>query len=540
MLICLAFVTAAAIVFIACFTSAEKVGPKSIKWTGIEPWELAGLYVLRWSDTTNDLMGPQQCIQSITIEKVKRLSFASWGVPHDRIRQEGVRCSSDGMMIAISRNAIERSGASEFILREQPLKPLAEVLDKLHIHFFVGVEQTDRVCGDSVTPAFSLAVFLRMPKGNYIPSVSSNASIPDVIGTPLFRQGVKYMVVYHGGEKLCIYVGISGSTPEAAELSPSMEASEQFESETDAPSVEPELSSILTPGIASLLATPILPSEIPITTVSPQPSALASASASAYTSDFLDDASMTAMSIASLIEWDDSLKSQTTEPNSVTVEPSQDATQEGENGSDPACFPVDAHVTLANGRTVRMDALSPGMTVVTGQGTSSHVHGFSHRNTGDALHKFVQLITIDGSKLTATGGHYVYKSKRGDSKERFTLVSMNEIRIGDYLLRHNGKRSMVDDIQTVWKRGLINPHTLNGDIVVDGFIASCYTRHVGFFTSQALLAPLRAAFRITGTCASVFNNGIPSWMSRWIFKVRANASTYMSVNAYRHRMRTNA
>lgn len=518
MLKCLAFVTAATTVLIACFANAEKVGQNSSKWTGIEPWELAGMYVLRWSDTTKDLVGPQQCIHSITIETVERLSFASWGIPHNRIRQEGVRCSSDGMMIAISRNAIERSGASEFILREQPLAPLAEVLDKLHIHFILGVEQTDRVCGESVTPAFSLAVFLRVPKGNSIPSTSSNTSIPDVIGVPLFRQGIKYMIVYHGGEKLCIYVGISGFTPEAAEESPSKEVSGQFELETAAPSVEPESSSMLTPGMASLLATPLLPFETPVTTVSPQPSALASASASAYTSDFWDDASMTAMPTASLTEWDDRMESPTAEPNRVTVEPSQDATQEGENDSDPACFPVDAHVTLTDGRTVRMDALSPGMTVVTGLGTFSHVHGFSHRNIGDTLHKFVQVITIDGSNLTTTGGHYVYKSERGDLKERLTLVTMNEIRIGDYLLKHNGNRSMVDDIQTVWKRGLINPHTLNGDIVVDGFIASCYTRHVGFVTSQSLLAPLRAAFRITGTCVSVFNNGVPSWMSRWITK----------------------
>lgn len=522
MLRCFALVTVVTVFVVICFAKAEELKTNSSEWTGIEPLEMVGMYMLTLSDTKKDLIGMRQCIQSITIETVERLSFASWGIPHDRIRQDGVRCSSDGMMIALSRYAIERSGASGFILTEQPLVPLVGILDQSHIPFILGVEQTERVCGESVTHAFSLAVFLRMPEDKTLPLISSNLSITEDATIGPFRPGVKYMIVYNGGEKVCTYIGISDLTPEAADASPSEEESEQRELESAAPSTEPEFSLLQTPGMASPLAMPIPPPETPTITVSLQPSASAPASVSA--SETWDDTDMTTISAAPT-DWEDSLSEiETEEPSAVTVEPSQDATQEGVSDSSPACFPADAHVVLADGRIVRMDSLSPGTAVASGREAFSHVHGFSHRFVGSTLHKFVQVVTFGGTNLTATGGHYVYKFERVDSQERPALVTMDEIRIGDRLLKHDGNKSTVVGIQTVWKRGLINPHTLNGDIIVNGFVASCYTRHVGSYTSQALLVPLRAIFRISGACVSVFEKGVPSLIARWLLKGQANAS----------------
>ncbi len=48
-------------------------------------------------------------------------------------------------------------------------------------------------------------------------------------------------------------------------------------------------------------------------------------------------------------------------------------------------------------------------------------------------------------------------------------------------------------VDTVWERGLYNPQTAAGDIVVDGFVASTYTTFASPRAAHALLAPLRLA-----------------------------------------------
>lgn len=53
---------------------------------------------------------------------------------------------------------------------------------------------------------------------------------------------------------------------------------------------------------------------------------------------------------------------------------------------------------------------------------------------------------------------------------------------------------MVVKKEQVFDRGLYNPHTASGDIVVDGFLSSCYTTaidNVGH-VAHGLLTPIRA------------------------------------------------
>lgn len=48
------------------------------------------------------------------------------------------------------------------------------------------------------------------------------------------------------------------------------------------------------------------------------------------------------------------------------------------------------------------------------------------------------------------------------------------------------------------RRGLYNPHTISGTIVVDGIVASCYTTFMNPLLAHSLLAPLRLIFRTFG------------------------------------------
>lgn len=55
----------------------------------------------------------------------------------------------------------------------------------------------------------------------------------------------------------------------------------------------------------------------------------------------------------------------------------------------------------------------------------------------------------------------------------------------------NGNKAQVVSIEHVWKRGLHNPQTESGTIVVNGVVASTFTQTVQPGTASALLAPLK-------------------------------------------------
>lgn len=56
---------------------------------------------------------------------------------------------------------------------------------------------------------------------------------------------------------------------------------------------------------------------------------------------------------------------------------------------------------------------------------------------------------------------------------------------------------VVEKVQRVAGKGLYNPQTVLGDIVVDGFLATTYTSAAKAEVAHALLAPVRAAY-VTG------------------------------------------
>lgn len=73
-----------------------------------------------------------------------------------------------------------------------------------------------------------------------------------------------------------------------------------------------------------------------------------------------------------------------------------------------------------------------------------------------------------------------------------------------------GKSEEIVAIDRVEAEGLYNPHTLQGDIVVDGFRVSSYTDACPPGAAQAALAPFRALRAATGISVEGFDCGIPS------------------------------
>lgn len=128
---------------------------------------------------------------------------------------------------------------------------------------------------------------------------------------------------------------------------------------------------------------------------------------------------------------------------------------------------------------------------------------FTHR-VRDTLHEFVRLTTASGSALTVSPGHYVYVGA--------VLKAARHVRIGDPLPLGDGGFSAVESVETVVARGLYNPQTGAGDIVVDGIKASVYTEAVQPAIAHAALLPLRALFSVFGVSTQCADHGFPRFV----------------------------
>jgi len=155
------------------------------------------------------------------------------------------------------------------------------------------------------------------------------------------------------------------------------------------------------------------------------------------------------------------------------------------------CFPSDATVELKDGSLVRMDSLKVGQNVRVAAKEHSEVFMFSHMYA-DALATFVELKTEQGA-IRLTADHYIYVNG--------LTVRAGSVKVGDLLETAEGKTAVVTGISSVRATGLYNPHTMQGDIVVNGFRTTTYTEAINPTLAHALLAPVRAMYNMNVTTA---------------------------------------
>ncbi|KAI0561486.1 hypothetical protein FGB62_81g07 [Gracilaria domingensis] len=157
---------------------------------------------------------------------------------------------------------------------------------------------------------------------------------------------------------------------------------------------------------------------------------------------------------------------------------------------DEVCFPASATVTTMEGESVRMADLQPGEHVHHDEhGASSRVFFFTHRTSKPELW-FYRISTASGHAVTMTGKHYLYANGR--------LTAAHAVKIG-HLLRTKAGESAVTSVQRVKDTGLFAPHSMHGDLLVDGIVVSSYSRTVEPRLAHALLMPLRWLARATGS-----------------------------------------
>jgi hypothetical protein len=159
----------------------------------------------------------------------------------------------------------------------------------------------------------------------------------------------------------------------------------------------------------------------------------------------------------------------------------------GMDGPDLYCFPGDATVQLKDKSFKMMSDLEIGDQVLVAPDTYSEVYMFSHRHH-DVLATFVKLSTESGHVLHLTSNHYLYVNQR--------LTAARAVQVGDVVLTAAGAETRVANISTVSKRGLYNPHTLQGDVVVNGIQTSTYTASVAPTLAHLVLWPVRLLYSL--------------------------------------------
>jgi hypothetical protein len=164
------------------------------------------------------------------------------------------------------------------------------------------------------------------------------------------------------------------------------------------------------------------------------------------------------------------------------------------------CFPGDATVELQSGAAIAMADLKVGDVVRVGAGAAdfSKVYMFTHRDA-DVKAKFVKIATASGSEVRMTSGHYLYVNGQ--------LQTARTVKVGDVVSAGN-----VTAVSSEWAEGFYNPHTMAGDIVVNGVKTSTYTDAVAPSLAHALLWPARmlygAGVQVAG---DDWNQGGQSW-----------------------------
>ena len=177
-----------------------------------------------------------------------------------------------------------------------------------------------------------------------------------------------------------------------------------------------------------------------------------------------------------------------------------------------SCLPADAAVVTEQAGRRRMDELRVGDRVLAARPDGStfydDVYMFGHKDAA-ATGSFVKLETAGGAALRLTPDHHVFVTRAGARLE----IPASAAQVGDLVqVVGAGGAAALDAIVAktlAADRGLFNPYTLSGSIVVDGVAASCHSSSFmdGVFAAlniplpagyQAMYAPVRALYRLLG------------------------------------------
>lgn len=181
-----------------------------------------------------------------------------------------------------------------------------------------------------------------------------------------------------------------------------------------------------------------------------------------------------------------------------------DGSSGSEDKNSSSCFPGSATVEIECGSIVLMSSLRIGDSVRVSENSFSPVYMFSHR-LPHTMSEYIRIQT--GTKtLSLTAGHYLPMNRQSHP------TAAKHVAIGDEILTTNSWETVVAISRYTAADGLYNPHTLDGDIVVNGIITSTYTEAVAPSVAETLLLPIRFAYVLgvmrESTAGKLFADGV--------------------------------
>lgn len=339
----------------------------------------------------------------------------------------------------------------------------ARIFSAIHAtgeQFLIGYESTNRFCKGTTYFENGTTAYLARPFQPF--------TIPNV--TTKFIPGSKYLLmVPFASRATCVYSAALNTTvqvpvttspqtpePEGEETLEPIDVASAQPAEGETESVEPDDEEDLLSGDGQ--------TGTPSAEVGANPTPDGSAT-------IIDDGSGQA---------DGETTEEEGEPDGSAVETSPASTESEDD--DDVCFPESASVTLLDGSSARMWQLEVGDEVLVGPNTYSRIFAFSHRDA-HVKKLFYTLYTSSGHAISATQGHFIYANN--------AAIPIERVQVGQSLRTITGS-GVVVKVDRQWMKGLYNPQTVQGDIIVNGVVASTYTKSVVPAVAHAALAPLRA------------------------------------------------
>jgi len=163
------------------------------------------------------------------------------------------------------------------------------------------------------------------------------------------------------------------------------------------------------------------------------------------------------------------------------------------------CFPGSATVQLQDGSSKLISDLCIGDRIRTKDGHSTY-YLTSHQDPL-ALTEMVSIVTESGHSVTATPDHYIPLHQGGNKP-------MGKVISGDLILVQTDDRVEVSAVKTISvsvEKGLYNPISLSGDMIVQGVVMSCWSDWFleGFLSGaiipsvyQAITFPIRLLYHV--------------------------------------------
>jgi len=134
-----------------------------------------------------------------------------------------------------------------------------------------------------------------------------------------------------------------------------------------------------------------------------------------------------------------------------------------------------------------MSDLAVGDRVLVGANTYSEVYMFGHRDAS-AEATFVTIATSNGQSISLSPNHYIYVNGK--------LAVASSVKVGDVVIVRDDSEVTVTAVSQARDTGLYNPHTMQGDIVVNGVKASTYTAVVAPALAHSMLWPARMLYSL--------------------------------------------